>query len=753
LVNKNIIQFEDILDKKSKNALNKEIQNFIIQKPNDEKLLFLIPRDYLYFRYEQKGWKTFRNTLGSEPSILKEELTSQSTANIQNYLVNNKGYFNAQVIHSIQDTNKLCDITYTINVGNRYKVNSLTYISSDTVVLKLIEEDSINSYIKIGDYINGGSFSIEKNRINNYLQERGYADFSTQYIDIKGDSSSLASALDIFIEIYPPTNQNFHRQYINGKINVYTDYYNKQDTFFLDETYLDGVKYLKESNKWVVSPKQLHKYMLIKQNVPADKNDRVITYRKMTNLGAYRFVSLNTHIDPLDSTKINYDLQLIPHNKIWTADYGSDLYYSTSPQFKNLIGGIINGRLLNKNIFKGSEQYSLSANINSEVNLNARNTNNQRSFVVARTFGFGINNDLTLPRIINYLKFPALMTKVGVLQKTSLGKYVSDASSNINLGLNVQYILDFYSVSSYNANFGYKIQNGSKNSLNINTLGIVYNDYSKGRLFDSLTNPILKLSFVDNFFTSFTFNRFLHIKNSTSKSGNLTGSRILGLEVSGLEIYTLNKLYNLAANEPLNTYWRLLGNNFEFSKFIRVDAEKRMSIKLNKSSSLAFRGVAGIIIPFGDSQVAPFIRQYNVGGPNSLRGWLPRQMVGGYVEGGDNRILYANQGDLRLEANAEYRFTLQGFFKGGLFVDAGNTWLWAENGLPNTAFSSDFYKQIAIAAGYGIRFDFDYFLLRFDFGYRLRNPVISENGGHWSTLKQLREQFPGNFLVGINLPF
>ncbi|HMP28184.1 MAG TPA: BamA/TamA family outer membrane protein, partial [Saprospiraceae bacterium] len=723
LVKKNNFIFEDIVETKEAKTLESVLQPYILLKPNDEKLLFFIPRDYLYMLYDQKGWKTFRNTFGSLPSIYNDELADQSTDNVKNFLVNNQGYFNANVSHAHTRSEKNCEVTYTIQTGGRYKINSITYISVDTTLLNVLFDDSINQVIKVDEFISGSSFNLEKNRISNFLQNRGYANFSAQYIDIKGDSSNLDFKIDIFIEIYPPSNQLEHTQYINGKINVYTDYYNKQDTFFLDEVYIDDIRYLKESNKWVVSPKELNKYILIKQGSPSSKNDRVLTYRKMTNLGAYRFVSLNTSLDLEDSTKINYDLQLIPHNTIWTSDYGADLYYSTSPQFKNLIGGVVNGRLINKNIFKGSEQYSLSANINSEVNFNSKNFNNERAFLIARTFGFGVNNDLSFPRIINYLGFPNLMTKAGVLQKNSNGKYLSEATSNYNIGLNVQYILDFYSVSSYNANFGYKVQNGTKSSLNINTLGVVYNDYSRGRLFDSIpTADILKLSFVDNFFTSFIFNKFLHIKNSTSSNGLLSGSRILGLEVSGLEIYVLNKMYNLAASEPLDVYWKLLGSNFEFSKFIRADAERRFSYKLNNGSSLAFRGVAGIIVPFGDTRISPFIRQYNVGGPNSLRGWLPRQLVGGYVQENNNRLLFANQGDIRLEANAEYRFTLGGLVKGGLFVDAGNTWLLKENGFENTAFTSQFYNQIAIAAGYGVRLDFDYFLLRFDFGYKLRNP-------------------------------
>ncbi len=758
LVNKNIVKFESNLDPRGNKELETDIRQIIIQNPENSRLLFFLPirRDYLYLRYEKKGWNSAKTFLGKAPTILDIDKTAKSEFNILSNLINNKGFFNANVDHTIKINDKKCDVTYLINTGDRFKINSINYISTDTALLKLINSDSINRSLKIGDFIDGQSFDKEKNRINNFLQEKGYSDFSMQYIDIKGDSSALKSAIDFFIEIYPPANQKAHRSYTNGMVNVYTDYNSKQDTFFLDEAKIDNVRYLKESSDWVVNPKQLDKFILINPGQLSNKSDRVLTYRKMTNLGAYRYVALNSYVDPNDSTKINYDIQLAPHNKLWSYDYGVDAYYSTSPQFKNLLGGILNVRFSNKNAFKGSEVLTLSANVNAEFNPYALNVDDQPTYFLFRTFGYGLNADIAFPRIIDYLKIPSLMNRFGVLRKSDNNKFISDANSNLSIGLNSQNILDFYSVSSYNANFGYKVQNGAASSLNINTLGVIFNDYSKGGSFDSLTNPILKASFVDNFFTSFTFNKFIYIKNATKKGGLLTTTRILGLEVSGLEIFGLNTLYNVAASKPLDAYWTLLGDNFEFSKFIRADIEKRFTYKFGKKSSLAFRGLGGIIVPFGDTKLAPFIRQYNVGGPNSLRGWLPRQMIGGFVEKGKNGILYANQGDLRLEANAEYRFTIGGFLKGGLFVDAGNTWLLKENienNLPNTAFTSTFYDQIAIAGGYGLRLDFDFFLLRFDFGYKLRNPQASETGRHWSTWSDIRKQGLGNFLIGINYPF
>ena len=754
LVKKNLIEIEGGFIEKDKKNLAAEIMPLIIQQPNNESALF-IPRDYLYMRFNSKNKKILRDLLGSIPTIYKPELKEQSVFNIQNYLISSKGFYNAKVTSDISEVSqKQCEVKYTLVPGSQYKINSVKYISSDTTLLKYLFKDTLQRFVREGDIISGNNLLLEKERINTVFQNLGYSDFAPQYVDIKGDSSKLEHAIDLFIEILPPAGRKVHRAYTTGDINIYTDFYNKQDTFSLESEYYENIRYLKESAKWVVKPKQIDKIILIEKDTPSNKNARVATYNKLTGLSAYRFVTINQRVDPNDSTKINYDIQLDPHSKLWTADYGLDLFYSTSQQFKNLLGTTLNGRFHNKNMFAGSEQYTFNANVNTELNFLSQRLNDSRAPVIFRTFGFGVGNEIVFPRIVNYLGFPSLLGELGILSKNNSGKYTSDAISNMNLGLNVQYILDFYSVSSYNAGFGYRIQNGSKSSLNINTLGLSYNNYSRGINFDSIRGgALLKLSFVDNFFTGFIFNRFQYIKNNTSKNGKLTTNRLLSVEVSGLEIFAANQLYNTLTNRPGESYWKLLGDEIEFSKFMRAEAEFRRNFKMNSKSSFALRGLAGMIVPLGDTKYSPFIRQFSVGGPNSLRGWLPRQLVGSFVEESKSNVLYANQGDIRIEANAEYRFTIQGLFKGGLFVDAGNTWLFNEDVVPGAGFKRDFYNQIAVSAGYGIRLDFDFFLLRFDFGYKLRSPAKLENGNHWYPARKILDQKLGNFLVGINYPF
>ena len=226
------------------------------------------------------------------------------------------------------------------------------------------------------------------------------------------------------------------------------------------------------------------------------------------------------------------------------------------------------------------------------------------------------------------------------------------------------------------------------------------------------------LSFKDNLGTGFVFRDFSYIYNSgKSRKGN-SFLVINNFEVSGWEVYLTNQLYNVISGD--NSQWsisrgNLLNRDISFAKYIRYEFDGRHYKDFSKTRSLASRLNLGIIVPFGENAASPFIRQFGVGGPNSLRAWNVKEAgPGGYrdpeIKLKEPQVIFVNQGDIKIEANIEYRFKILLILDGALFVDAGNVWALKEDpGRPNAAISGDFLNQIAVGAGYGLRLNFNFF--------------------------------------------
>lgn len=168
-------------------------------------------------------------------------------------------------------------------------------------------------------------------------------------------------------------------------------------------------------------------------------------------------------------------------------------------------------------------------------------------------------------------------------------------------------------------------------------------------------------------------------------------------------------------------------------------------------NAFAIRAYGGVAFAYGNSDQMPFERKYFSGGANGIRAWPIRTLgPGSYVS---DPTEFPNQsGDLKIEANAEYRFKLVGSFEGALFVDMGNIWSVRDN-RPGTEFNLNrFYKEIAIGSGWGMRYDFSYVILRLDFGLKMHDPSLAE-GSRWISPSSYFNKGNLNFVFAIGYPF
>ena len=217
------------------------------------------------------------------------------------------------------------------------------------------------------------------------------------------------------------------------------------------------------------------------------------------------------------------------------------------------------------------------------------------------------------------------------------------------------------------------------------------------------------------------------------------------IESAGNILYAFSKATGIRKNDD-NEY-AILG--IPYAQYLKGDFDFATNIRIDHRNSLAFHAGFGIAVPYGNAKTIPFEKQYFSGGANSVRGWSVRDLGPGSFPGDGN---FLNQsGDIKLDASIEYRSKLFWKFQGAVFVDAGNIWTIRDYAnQPGGVFKfNEFYKQIAVAYGIGLRLDLDFFVLRFDGGMKAINPAYETQKDHWPIIHpKFSRDFAFHFAVG-----
>jgi outer membrane protein assembly factor BamA len=280
---------------------------------------------------------------------------------------------------------------------------------------------------------------------------------------------------------------------------------------------------------------------------------------------------------------------------------------------------------------------------------------------------------------------------------------------------------------------------------------LTYFDPSIRPDFDSLYSEqtFARKSFAPQLFTSILFNRLSYTIERFPAAGGFSSALIGNIEVSGTEIYLANLIAN-GLSKPFTV------GNLGFAQYAKLEVDGRIYKQLGGEQALAFRANVGLSSPFGTSEVIPFVKQFYLGGPLSMRAWRIRELGPGSYR--DSTLATGNfpffqTGDIKLLLNAEYRFDVFWRIEGAFFLDAGNVWSVRDDGRPGSTFGKNFLSEIAVGSGAGMRFDADYFKIVLDVGLKLRNPYRNEFG-FYNALKSsppLNEVINWNF--AINYPF
>lgn len=763
LLQKNEVKIISEQKIKNKSDLLFNLSTYYKQKPNGKFLGLYRTRLWFYHKNQSPSdttkWDNWVKRIIAEPPVILKEKLTEGTANAMKSYMQHKGYFNASVEHSIRiDSSKnLAYNLYEVYPGNQYFFDSIFFKAEDDFVQKVLNDTEAESFITAGSPVDVSLYDKEVNRLVKLMRNLGYLDFAKNYISpLAGDTSNFK--VNATLSVLSPQDSLGHQVYRIGKVYVYPNYDPDFRGLYTEDERLEGVTYMTIGNPSI-------KYKTLARNIKLSEGDRYqlineeTTKKRLSSLGIYKFVSIKAI--KRDSVRGIVDFRIyLPSKK--RQELGADIELNTANNTalnsavasNTSIGTALSLNYKNKNLFEGAEILTSDLQGGLEFLINDKD----RLF---NSVDVSASSTLSIPKFVDYVGFYTLLNKMRILPTKNYRKLKETANTRIKIGYNFLDLRDFYKYHSMETSFGYDIKPKDNWRIQYTQTGLTYFNPKTEPAFDTILmdNAFLSKSFGKQLFTGLFAQAVEATYIGKPKKKDINWNLRISGEISGLEVYAANKIFNPSKE------WKLF-DRIDYATFIKFDVEQTYLKTLSPSKSFAFRANAGLALPFGrfqnsDNNAVPYVKQFYVGGPNSIRAWSIRELgPGGYVdvesyESGNVSPFYQT-GDIKMEMNLEYRFDMFWVIEGAMFLDVGNVWTLKEDvDRPNSQISRDFWKQFAIGTGFGFRMDFSYFIMRFDLGYPLRNNYKNINGKYWKTYDSISALTirDVNFNLAIGYPF
>lgn len=748
---------------KDKGLLKSELFSLIKQKPNKRLLLLFRTGVSIYYHTDEPqdttNWKNFlRNNLAETPAIYSEKITKTTTKSMENYL-KQKGYFDAVVEakekHSYK--HKETTVSYHVYPNKRYSIKNIKYSSLDKKLEGRLKKLEQNTLLKSGSPIDEQLYRREVQRITDSLRNNGYVYFYPSYVQaLESDSTNGKTALDIDLSVRAPVEEEHHQAYTIGKVQVYPTFYAPDLLNYTKDTLINNYLFTTKNGEFPIKPQVIIDQIYLNPGALFRQSNYDKTTEQLSNLNTYKFVNVKLQKDTAQVGIIDVIIELSlakKHLLGGNADLNNSYNNLTSAESTiSYLGASLNLNYRNRNTFGGAEMLVSSIEGGVEFNLSQRNR-------LINSLDFQFKTDLYFPKLLDPYRTWKLLNRIKFGKKRLLSdnyyqQLKEKARSRISLGYNFQDYIDFYRFNTFNFKFGYDLQPNPRDRYIINQTGIDFFLPNTRERFEAIAvnNPFLTRSFNNQLFTGFLYRDFSFIWNSPINKRRASWQLRFNHELSGAEILLVNYLAN-------NLSKAFAINDTRFAHYTRAEFELRYSKFFTDTQSFAVRFNTGIAVPFsGLSQDVPFVKQFFLGGPNSIRAWRIRELgAGSFYDTTLNEPPFYQTGDMKLEFNLEYRFDLIPYIymKGAFFLDAGNIWtIKNDPDRLGSQISTNFLNEIALGGGFGFRFDLSYFVLRLDLGYKLRTPYLDEDNRQWQFYKYPNYRFSDYFnskVVNYNL--
>jgi len=682
-----------------------------------------------------KNW--LKSTVGEGPVIYDSTLTERSTQQMQLYLFD-QGYFDAQVVPNVELKKRKVKVEYEVNSGEERYIGDIRYNIKDSLLnptlFATIEQRMFNS----GDQYKVEKLKLERERLAELMRRAGYYFFNSSYIYFDLDTTRMDKRIDILITVDNPkikgTDENepvlddqHNIYYINNvMINTQFNPLSRQEQELSDTVAYQDYRILYPTQSSLIFKKQrLTQHVFFKNGDRFNSKDFDDTYKRLAGLKQFRFINIISSPDHEgDRSLLNILVNLTPAVK---QDYGIEL--SGTNNGGNLgIGSKMNYR--NKNLFKGMEQLSISLFTGFENLPEISDTLDTRrvDFLIFNTLEISPSINLEIPRLL--LPFNLGTVRNEITSNTIInGTYSFETVPEFSRRLTAFY-------------FGYSWRPPVKHRHSIFPLDITFIRNNLTNAFSSylqsLNNPTVSSTYQDQFVVS---TRYQYVySNLEAKKAKKDLYIRSGIQIAGNSLSLLSPLLNLERN---NEYYQIGG--VRFAQFIRPEFEIVFSRKLLRNTRLVNRLYTAMGYSYGNSEVLPYEKNFFAGGANDIRAWQPRTLGPGSFK---NTTSVEQFGEFKITYNLEYRFPVIGVFESAFFTDVGNIWMLSQDVLRNgSTFSSDFYKELGIGSGVGLRLNMNYFIIRLDGAFKVLNPT-KEVDDRFVLLSNKLKDMRVNFAIG-----
>jgi outer membrane protein insertion porin family len=672
------------------------------------------PNGKLFGLFRLKLWLynvgIFKESLG-EPPVLLNDVAPDRIAERMRMLLENKGYFWADVRYTVDESEHTADIQYNITVQQPYRINSIVVKKDSSMLAEAIRSAMKETGLSAGEVYDMEKLKQERERIDDALKDKGYFHFSPDFIVFQADSTAGNKTIDLSLQIKRDIPVEATRVYTIGNIYIYSGYSLNRDSVTIspgDTVSFDDCNYIDLDKKF--GPDAIVRCVFFRKGAVYSRNDHNLTLNRLMNLGVFKFVNIRFTVG--DSAGVP---RLEPHIYLTPLSMSNiRLELQGVSKSNNVAGPVFNSSYRNRNLFGGAELFTLSFEIGYEMPVGGGQSG-------GNSFEIGTRAELDLPKFLAPFRFE------------SVSSLFVPRTRNV-LGLRLLHRLQYYQLFSVDASFGYSWKTSASTEHNFNPFSVTFAHLTNtSQSFDELlsANPLLRKSFEEQFIIgqnySFTYNsqlekdrkNHLYFKGSVDLSGNL--------------LHLLQWPFTKEAATPEAPYTLF---KTAYSEYYKIDIDVRHYFNnATQSASLASRLIAGIGVAYGNSATLPYVKQFYIGGSNSVRAFVARGLGPGSYKIPDTvaaKSFIDQAGDIKLEANTEYRFPIVSILKGAFFVDAGNIWLLrGDPSRPGGTFSGKtFLDEVAVGTGFGLRLDLSFFVLRFDLAFPLRIPSL-QDGDRW----------------------